>query len=191
MSSNHLVLCHRLHLLPSIFPSISVFSNKSQVFISGGQSIGASASASVLAMTIQDWFSLGLTCLISLQSKGLSRVFSDTREPNSLGLYNQPLNQPRAKTVPNSRPVLAILFHLGGENSWQALVKSTVTGSLEDRVLLTELENASSFLIFYYIIIKGLFTRSLFCLVQQVWLSTKHCKACKRQKTQFEETKQY
>ena len=45
----------------------------SQFFISGGQSIGASASASVLPMNIQGWFPLGLTGLISLQSKGLSR----------------------------------------------------------------------------------------------------------------------
>ena len=50
----------------------------SQFFTSGGQSIGASASASVLPMNIQDWFPLGLTGLISLQSKGLSRVFSNT-----------------------------------------------------------------------------------------------------------------
>ena len=50
----------------------------SQFFASGGQSIGVSASASVLPMNIQDWFSLGLTGLISLQSKGLSRVFSKT-----------------------------------------------------------------------------------------------------------------
>ena len=50
----------------------------SQLFASGSQSIGASASASVLPMNIQDWFPLGLTGLISLQSKGLSRVFSST-----------------------------------------------------------------------------------------------------------------
>ena len=50
----------------------------SQLFESGGQSIGISASASVLPMNIQDWFPLGLTGLISLQSKGLSRVFSNT-----------------------------------------------------------------------------------------------------------------
>ena len=56
-------------LLPSTFASISVFSNES-----GGQSIGAAASASVLPMNIQ-WFPLSLTGLISLQSKGLSRVF--------------------------------------------------------------------------------------------------------------------
>ena len=50
----------------------------SRLFASGGQSIGVSASASVLPINIQDWFPLGLTGLISLQSKGLSRVFSNT-----------------------------------------------------------------------------------------------------------------
>ena len=50
----------------------------SQFFISGGQSIGASSSASFLPMNIQDWFPLGLTGWISLQSKGLSRVISST-----------------------------------------------------------------------------------------------------------------
>ena len=64
MPSNHLILCHPL-LLPSIFPSFRVFSNES-VLISS-QSIGASTS--VLPMNIQDWFSLGLTGLISLQSR--------------------------------------------------------------------------------------------------------------------------
>ena len=64
-------------LLPSVFPSIRVFS-VSWLFASGGQSIGASASASILPMNIQGWFPLGLTGLISLLSKGLSRVFSST-----------------------------------------------------------------------------------------------------------------
>ena len=50
----------------------------SQLFASGGQSIGVSASTSVFPMNIQDWFPLGLTSLISLQSMGLSRVFSKT-----------------------------------------------------------------------------------------------------------------
>ena len=49
-----------------------------QLYISGGQSTGVSASASVLPKNIQDWFPLGLTGWISLQSKGLSRVFSNT-----------------------------------------------------------------------------------------------------------------
>ena len=77
MPSNHLILCHPLLLLPSIFPSIRCFL-MSQLFETGGQSIGASASASVLSMTILDWFPLGFTGLISLQSKRLSRVFSNT-----------------------------------------------------------------------------------------------------------------
>ena len=54
----------------------------SQFFASGDQSIGASASASVLPMNIQDWFPLGWTGWISLQSKGLSRVFSNTTVQN-------------------------------------------------------------------------------------------------------------
>ena len=77
MPSNHLILCCTLLLLPSIFPSFRVFSN-GQFFTSDGQSIGVSVSASVLPMNIQDWFPLGLTCLISFQSKGLSWVFSNT-----------------------------------------------------------------------------------------------------------------
>ena len=71
------LLWNPLLTLPSIFPSIRVFSSESAV-PSGGQSIGASASASVLLMNIQDWFLLGLTDLISLQSKGLSKIFSNT-----------------------------------------------------------------------------------------------------------------
>ena len=78
MPSNHLVLCHPLLLLPSIVPSIRSFP-VSRFFASGGQSIGASASASVLPINIQDWFPLVLTALISLQSKELSRGFSNTR----------------------------------------------------------------------------------------------------------------
>ena len=59
------------------FPTSGSFP-MSQLFASGGQGIGASASASVLPMTIQDRFPLGLTGWISLQSKGLQRVFSNT-----------------------------------------------------------------------------------------------------------------
>ena len=61
---------------PQSFPASGSF-QMSQLFASGGQSIGVSASASVLPMNIQDWFPLGLTGWISLQSKGLSRVFSN------------------------------------------------------------------------------------------------------------------
>ena len=59
------------------FPASRSFS-MSQFFTSGGQSIGVSASASVLPMNIQDWSPLGWTGWISLQPKGLSRVFSNT-----------------------------------------------------------------------------------------------------------------
>ena len=73
--SNHLILCSPLFFLP--FPA-SVSFLMSQFFSSGCQSSGAPASASVLPMNIQSWFPLGWTGLISLQSKGLSRVFSNT-----------------------------------------------------------------------------------------------------------------
>ena len=75
MPSNHLILCYHFLLLPSIFPSIKVFSKELALHIRV-QSTGVSASASVLP--IQSWFPLGLTGLISLPSKGLSRVFSST-----------------------------------------------------------------------------------------------------------------
>jgi len=77
--------CH-----PTISSSVVPFSSRlqslpasgsfqmSQFFASGGQSIGVSASVSVLPKNIRDWFSLGWTGWISLQSKGLSRVFSNT-----------------------------------------------------------------------------------------------------------------
>ena len=59
------------------FPASGSFP-MNQFFISGGQSTGVSASASVLPMNIQDWFPLGWTGWIFLKSKGLSRVFSNT-----------------------------------------------------------------------------------------------------------------
>ena len=62
---------------PQPFPASGSFP-MSQFFASGGQIIGVSDSASVLLVDIQDWFPLGLTGLISLQSKGLPRVFSST-----------------------------------------------------------------------------------------------------------------
>ena len=76
MPSNHLILCCPLLLLLSIFPSIRVFSNESVLRIRWPK-YGASASALVLPMNIQDWFLLGLTGLIFLLSKGLSKVFSN------------------------------------------------------------------------------------------------------------------
>ena len=74
MPSNHFIPCCCL-LLPSIFLSITVFSNESVLHIKW--SIGPWASVLVLPMNIQNWFLLGLTGWISLQSKGLSRVLSN------------------------------------------------------------------------------------------------------------------
>ena len=73
MPSNHLILCHPFQSFPPSRSFLMIW-----LFASDGQSIGAPASASVFPMNIQDWFPLGLTGLISLQSKGLSRVFSST-----------------------------------------------------------------------------------------------------------------
>ena len=74
MLPNHLTPCHLFLILPSNFPSIKV--QMSQLFALGGQCI--EASVLVLPMNIQSWFSLGLNGLISLQPKGLSRVFTST-----------------------------------------------------------------------------------------------------------------
>ena len=93
MPSNHLILCHPLSSCLQPFPA-SVSFPKSQFFTSGSQSIGASVS--VLPMNIQGWFPLRLTGLISLQSKRLSRVFSNTTIRNhqffgvQLSLWSNP-----------------------------------------------------------------------------------------------------
>ena len=78
MPSNDLILCHPLLLLPSRpFKAAGSFP-MSQLFTSGGQNIGVSASTSVLPMNTQDWSPLGWTGWISLQSKGLSKESSPT-----------------------------------------------------------------------------------------------------------------
>ena len=89
--------CH-----PAISSSVVPFSSRlqsfpvsgsfqmSQFFTSGGQSTGASASALVLPMNIQDWFPLGLICFSSLQSKRLSRIFSNTTVQKHLFFSTQP-----------------------------------------------------------------------------------------------------
>ena len=106
MPSKHLILCHPLLLLHSMFPSIRVLSNE-VALASGGQSTGASASASVLPMIIQGWLPLGLTGLISFQSKGLSGVLSSTtvwkyqffRTQPSLWSNSHTLNMTTGKTI--------------------------------------------------------------------------------------------
>ena len=77
MPSSHLILCCPLLLLPPIPPSIRAFP-MTQLFSRGGQSIGVSALASVLPKNTQGWSPSEWTGWISLQSKGISRIFSNT-----------------------------------------------------------------------------------------------------------------
>ena len=77
MPSNHLILCCPFSSCLQSFPASGSF-QMSQLFASGGQTIGVSASSSVLPMNSQDWYPSEWTGWISLQSKGLSRVFSNT-----------------------------------------------------------------------------------------------------------------
>ena len=106
-------LCH-----PTISSSVIPFSSClqsfptsgsfqiSQLFASGGQSIGVSASTSVLPMNIQDWFPLGWTSWISLQSKGLSWVFSNTTVQKHQFFGAQPSSQSNSHihTWPQEKP---------------------------------------------------------------------------------------
>ena len=84
--------CCPLLLLPSIFPSIRVFANESALHIKWPKYC-ASASASVLPMNTKGWFPLRLTGLISLQAKGLSRVFSNTTVQKHQFFGTQPFLQ--------------------------------------------------------------------------------------------------
>ena len=92
MPSNHLIHYHPVLLLLLSFPASGSFP-MSQYFTSGGQSIGASASTSILSMSIQGWFPWGLTGLISLLSKGISRVFSNTTVQKHQFFGAQPSSQ--------------------------------------------------------------------------------------------------
>ena len=109
--SNSCPLSHWYH--PTIWSSVIPFSSclqsfpalgyfpMSHFFASGGQSIGASAPASVLPMNIQDWFTLGWTGLISLHSKGLSRVFSNTTVLKHQFFSAQPIYGPALTSICN------------------------------------------------------------------------------------------
>ena len=97
---------------PQSFPASGSFP-MSQLFASGGWSIEASASSSVLPMNIQDWFPLELTALISLQSKGLSRVFSNTAAQKQQFFGAQPsLSFPRNSQSPPGHHSLSFLYYL-------------------------------------------------------------------------------
>ena len=107
------------------FPASGSF-QMTQFFTSGGLGIGASASASVLPMNIQDWFPLELTGLSSLQSKGFSRVFSNTTilkhrffgAPPSLWsnshIHTQPLEKPQHQLYGPGSNILSICLISGG-----------------------------------------------------------------------------
>ena len=87
--SNHLILCHPFSSCPKFFSASGSFP-MSWFFASDGQSIWASVSASVLPINIQGWCPLGLIDLISLLSKGLSKVFSSTIVQKHQFLGTQP-----------------------------------------------------------------------------------------------------
>ena len=105
MPSNHLILCCPLLLLPPISPASGSFP-MSQLFTWCGQSIRVSASASVLPMNTQDWSPLGWTGWISLQSKGLSRVFSNTtvQKHQFLGIQFSSQSSSHIHTWPLEKP---------------------------------------------------------------------------------------
>ena len=83
MPSNHLILCRSLLLQPSVLPRIRVFPDESVLYIRWPK-YWVSASASVLPMNIQDWFPLGYTGLISLQSKGLLSLLQHHSSKSSI-----------------------------------------------------------------------------------------------------------
>ena len=105
MPSSHLILCHPLLLCPQSLPASGSFP-MSQLFAWGGQSIGVSALASVLPMNTQDRSSLEWTGWISLQSKGLSRVFSNTTVQKHLFFGTQLSSQSNSHihTWPQDKP---------------------------------------------------------------------------------------
>ena len=86
---NYLILCHPLSACSQSFTASGSFP-VCWLFTSGGQRTGASASAAVLPLNIQDWFPLGMTGLISLQCKGLPRVFSSIMVQKHQFFSNQP-----------------------------------------------------------------------------------------------------
>ena len=104
---------------PQFFPASGSFS-MSQLFDSGSQSIRASASASVLPMDIQGWFPLGLTGLITLLSKGLSRGFSSTTVWKHQFFHAQPSSWSNSNSSLNQHPKeggVSLIFHRSCTNS--------------------------------------------------------------------------
>ena len=102
MPSSHLILCRPLLLLPSIFPSIRVFSNESTLHMRWPKYWSFSFSISP-SNEHQDWSPLGWTGWISLQSKGLSTVFSNTTLQKHQFFCAQPSSQPTLTSIHDHR----------------------------------------------------------------------------------------
>ena len=105
MPSSHQILCHPLLLLPQSLPASESFP-MSQLFAWGGQSTGVSASASFLPKNTQSWSPLEWTSWISLQSKGLSRVFSNTivQKHQFFGAQHSSQSNSHIHTWPQEKP---------------------------------------------------------------------------------------
>ena len=127
MLSNNLIFCCFLLLFHSIFPSIRVFSNVSAL-CNTWPNIGTSASASVLPMNIQGWFPSGLTGLISLESKGLSRAFSRTEIQKHQFFSIQPF------LWSNTKWQLTLVFLPGESNGQRSLASYSPQGCKESDV---------------------------------------------------------
>ena len=134
MPSSHLILCCPLSYHLQSFPASGSFP-VSQFFTSGGKRIGVSASASVLPMNIQDWFLLGWTGWISLLSKGLSRVFSNTTvQKHQFSVLSFQLSHPymtTGKTITLTRQtfvgkVMSLLCNMLSRVTFKHLHVSTV-----------------------------------------------------------------
>ena len=141
MPSHHLILYHNL-LLPSIFPSIRVFSNESnELLVSDGQSIWASALASVLPMNIQDWFPLGLSGLISCQPKGLSRVSSKNHSSKASILWHSAFFMAHiSQSYMTTGKTTALTI-------WTFVGKVNLLFNMLSRFVITFLQNSKSLLI--------------------------------------------
>ena len=126
----------------------------SQFFTSGGKTIGSSASSSVLPMNIQDWFPLGLTDLISLLSKGLSRVFSNT-------------------TV-QKHQFFGARLSLGSNSHIQFQVYSKVIQILSDSDIYIYIFSDS----FPYRLLENIEHTSLCCIISPYWLSILYLVVC-------------
>ena len=105
MPYSHLILCHSLLLLPPILPSISVFSSESTLHMRWPKYWSFSL-ATVLPMNTQDWSSLGWTSWTSLQSKELSKIFSNTTVKKHQFFSAQPSSQSNSHihTRPQGKP---------------------------------------------------------------------------------------